>query len=208
MSFDFDFTASKLEKALPGIKNSKDWMESINKLFPYYEITTKKRVAMFLAQTGHESGNWTKLEENLNYRASTLLKVFPKYFKTQAEADRFAMQPEKIANRVYSNRMGNGDERSGDGYRYRGRGILQITGKDNYRACSKSLYGDERLLTKPELLTTNNGALGSACWYWKMRGLNVDSDRRDTVSATKKINGGTNGLEDRTIRYNHIMKIL
>lgn len=208
MSFDFDFTTAKLEKALPGIKNSKEWMQAINKLFPYYEITTKKRVAMFLAQTGHESGNWTKLEENLNYRASTLLKVFPKYFKTQAEADRFAMQPEKIANRVYSNRMGNGDERSGDGYRYRGRGILQITGKDNYRACSKALYGDERLLTKPELLTGYDGAIGSACWYWKMRGLNTDSDRRDTVSATKKINGGTNGLEDRTTRYTQIMKIL
>ena len=208
MAFDFDFTASKLEKALPGIKNSKDWMQAINKLFPYYDITTKKRVSMFLAQTGHESGNWTTLEENLNYRASTLLRVFPRYFKTQAEANKFAMQPEKIANRVYSNRMGNADEKSGDGYRFRGRGILQITGKDNYRACSKALYGDERLLTKPELLIGCDGAIGSACWYWKMRSLNIDSDKRDVVAATKKINGGTNGLEDRTIRYNQIMKLL
>lgn len=208
MSFDFDFTTSKLKSALPGIKDPDEWMKSINKLLPVYGITSKKRVAMFLAQTGHESNNWNTLEENLNYRAITLLKVFPRYFKTQAEADAYAMKPEKIANRVYANRMGNDGPASGDGYRYRGRGILQVTGKDNYRTCSKALYGDERLMQKPELLTSKDGALGSACWYWHMRNINYECDKRDIVGATKKINGGTNGLEDRKIRYDRIMKIL
>lgn len=208
MGFDFNFTVKKLTDSLPGIKKPDEWMLSINKLLPVYNITSVKRVAMFLAQTGHESGNWNVLEENLNYRSSTLLRVFPKYFKTSAEADAYAMKPEKIANKVYASRMGNGGPSSGDGYKYRGRGILQVTGKDNYRACSKALYGDERLLTKPELLSGKDGALGSACWYWNLRGLNTDSDRKDIVAATKKINGGTNGLEDRKARYDRIMRIL
>lgn len=208
MAFDFEFTTAKLASCLPGIKDPDGWMKSINKLLPVYGITSKKRVAMFLAQTGHESNNWNTLEENLNYRAATLLKVFPKYFKTQSDANAFAMKPEKIANQVYASRMGNGGPVSGDGYRYRGRGILQITGKDNYRECSKGLYGDERLLQTPDLLTGKDGALGSAAWYWHTRGLNVYSDKRDLAGATKKINGGLNGLEDRRMRYDRIMRIL
>lgn len=208
MAFDFEFTTAKLVSCLPGIKDPEGWMKSVNKLLPVYGITSKKRVAMFLAQTGHESNNWNTLEENLNYRAITLLKVFPKYFKTQSEANAYAMKPEKIANRVYASRMGNGNTVSGDGYRYRGRGILQITGKDNYRECSKGLYGDERLLQTPDLLTGKDGALGSASWYWYTRDLNVYSDKRDLAGATKKINGGLNGLEDRKMRYDRIMRIL
>lgn len=208
MSFEFDFNSTKLKAALPGIKNADKWMTSINKLLPVYSITSKKRVAMFLAQTAHESLNWTILEENLNYRARTLLDVFPKYFKTQAEADAYAMKPEKIANKVYANRMGNGPSSSGEGYKYRGRGILQITGKDNYRNCSKGLYGDERLIQTPELLVGYDGAVGSACWFWNSRNLNYDSDKRDIVGATKKINGGINGLDDRKIKYDKIFKLL
>lgn len=206
--FSFDFTVEDLKVALPGIRDPEGWMQSCVKLFPPYNIITKERVAMFLAQTGHESANWNLLEENLYYSAAALLKVFPKYYKTQAAANADAKKPERIANKVYANRMGNGDTASGDGYRYRGRGILQITGKSNYAACSQALYGDDRLLSKPELLTTHDGALGSACWYWNTRKLNSVSDKKDLLAATKLINGGTNGLEDRKTRYDRIMRLI
>lgn len=208
MSFGFDFTIEDLKAALPGIKNADKWMESCLKLLPVYKITSKQRVAMFLAQTGHESANWNLLEENLNYSAAALLRVFPKYYKTQAAANLDARKPQQIANRVYANRMGNGDAASGDGYRYRGRGILQVTGKSNYAACSRALYGDERLVSKPELLTTQDGAIGSACWYWNSRKLNEVCDKGDVLAATRIINGGTNGLEDRKTRYDRIIKII
>ena len=206
--FNFDFTVEKLKAALPGIKNPEEWMKSINKLLPVYNITTKERVAMFLAQTGHESLNWTVLEENLYYRAETLLKVFPKYFKSAAEATAFAKKPAMIANRVYANRMGNGDAASGDGYNFRGRGIIQITGKNNYTKASIGLYGDQRLLKTPDLLKTTDGAVGSAAWFWNVNNLNAPSDKKDVLAATRIINGGTNGLEDRKVRYNRILKLL
>lgn len=206
MSFAFDFTVEDLKVALPGIKDANGWMESCRKLYIYYGITTKPRVAMFLAQTGHESANWNLLEENLYYSAAALLKVFPKYYKTQSAANADAKKPSVIANKVYANRMGNGDTASGDGYRYRGRGILQITGKNNYAACSKALYGDDRLITKPEILTTHDGALGSACWFWDKNKLNALADKGDVLAVTKIINGGTNGLEDRKARYNKIIR--
>lgn len=208
MSFEFDFTVEDIRAALPGIKDADGWMKSCLKLFPAYNITTKPRVAMFLAQTGHESANWNLLEENLYYSAAGLLKVFPKYYKTQAAANADAKKPQQIANKVYANRMGNGDSASGDGYRFRGRGILQVTGKSNYAACSNALYGDDRLLTKPELLVSQDGALGSACWYWNSRKLNAASDKGDVIAATKLINGGTNGLEDRKARYDRIMRLI
>jgi putative chitinase len=208
MSFGFDFTVDDLRLALPGIREADKWMASCVKLFPVYGITSKQRVAMFLAQTGHESGNWNLLEENLNYSAAALLRVFPKYYKTQAAANADARKPQQIANRVYASRMGNGDTASGDGYKYRGRGILQVTGKSNYAACSKALYGDDRLIPTPELLTTQDGAIGSACWYWNSRKLNAVSDRGDVVAATRLINGGTNGLDDRRSRYDRIIRLI
>lgn len=208
MAFDFNFTASKLAEALPNIKDPISWMESVNKLLPVYNITTKLRVAMFLAQTGHESGNWNILEENLFYSAEGLLKVFPKYYPTRTLAEAHAKKPTLIANHVYCNRMGNGPEASSEGYKYRGRGILQVTGKNNYTSCSTALYGDTRLIDKPELLSSKDGAIGSACWFWNRNLLNADSDKGDIVSVTKKVNGGTNGLDDRKARYAAIMKIL
>lgn len=208
MSFGFDFTVEDLRLALPGIRDADKWMASCIKLLPIYNITSKNRVAMFLAQTGHESGNWNLLEENLNYSAAALLRVFPKYYKTAAAANADARKPQQIANRVYANRMGNGDGASGDGFKYRGRGILQVTGKSNYAACSQALYGDNRLISTPELLTTQDGAIGSACWYWNSRKLNAVSDRGDVVGATRIINGGTNGLDDRRSRYDRIIRLI
>ncbi len=206
--FDFDFTVEKLKAALPGIKDPEEWMKSINKVLPAYGITTKDRVAMFLAQTGHESNNWNVLEENLYYSADGLLKVFPKYYKSRADAESNAKKPALIANRVYANRMGNGDAASGDGYSFRGRGIIQITGKNNYAKASTALYGDNRLLKTPDLLKAKDGAVGSAAWYWNVNNLNAASDKKDVVAATKIINGGTNGLEDRKAKYSKILKLL
>ena len=160
---------------------------------------------MFLAQVAHESGNFSAVSENLNYRAETLSKVFPKYFRDRDPND-YAKQPEKIANLVYGSRMGNGDEDSGDGYRYRGRGLIQLTGKNNYDACGDKL--DVDLTENPDYLTTPEGAVRSAAWFWGTHHLNEVADAGDILKCTKKINGGTIGLEDRTKHYEHALSIL
>lgn len=171
-----------------------------------FGIDTPKRQAMFLAQCAHESSSFGRIEENLMYRAETLLKVFPKYFKTLVEAQKFERKPEKIANRVYGGRMGNGPEASGDGYRYRGRGLIQLTGKDNYTACGKALNID--LVSKPDYLLTAEGAARSAAWFWSRNGLNKFADEGDITGCTKRINGGTIGLEERKHLYERALKML
>ena len=201
MSFDFKFDVTDLKKCLPEITHPDDWLKALVDVLPKHGITTKKRVAMFLAQTGEESCDYTEIEENLNYRASTLLEIFPRYFR-RLNVNDYAHHPIKIANLVYSGRMGNGNEASGDGWKFRGRGIIQITGHDNYANCSKALFGDNRLLTTPELLLEKENAVGSACWFWEQRGLNVLSDQGNVREVTHRINGGYNGLADREERYN------
>jgi putative chitinase len=183
------------------------WTDALNKILPDYEIDTPERVAAFVAQSAHESGNFTALHENLNYRAETLRKVFPKYF-TDASAAQIASQPNKaelIANRVYANRMGNGDESSGDGYRYCGRGLIQLTGKSNYQAFAESIETPVEQI--PEFLATFEGAIQSACWFWESNNLNQYADSGDVVTMTKRINGGTIGLEDRQKHYNHALQV-
>lgn len=180
--------------------------DPLNSAMKEFGIDTPARQAMFLAQCAHESGNFVHVTENLFYRAETLLKVFPKYYKTLAEAQLHAKKPELIANKVYSNRMGNGDAASGDGYRYRGRGIIQLTGKDNYTACGNALNID--LHKTPDYLETAEGACRSAAWYWHHNGLNKFADAGDILGCTKRINGGTNGLADRTAHYNAAKKVL
>lgn len=173
---------------------------------PLYDIDTKERVAMFLAQCGHESCGFSVLSENLNYSSKALRAVFCKYFKTQEEADKFARQPEKIANRVYANRMGNGPESSGDGWKYRGRGILQVTGKSNYQEFAKD-FDKLEVIDNPDLLSTPEYAVLSAIWFWIKNDLNKYSDAHDVKGATKRINGGFNGLEERNAIYQKIMAI-
>jgi len=183
------------------------WTEALNKILPDYEIDTPQRVAAFVAQSAHESGNFTALHENLNYRAETLRKVFPKYF-TDASAAQIASQPNKaelIANRVYANRMGNGDEASGDGFRYCGRGLIQLTGKSNYQAFAESIETPVEQI--PEFLATFEGAVQSACWFWEANNLNQYADSGDIVTMTKRINGGTIGLEDRKKHYEHALQV-
>lgn len=162
-------------------------------LFEKYGLTTKLRIAHFMAQIEHES-NLKPVGENLNYSAQGLIQTFSKYFTT-AESLTFARKPEKIANRVYANRMGNGDEKSGDGWKYRGRGFIQITGKDNYTQLAKDTGLD--CLNNPELLLQEANAMISALWFWKKAGLNKLADNNDLKGITRKINGGYNGLEHR-----------
>jgi putative chitinase len=181
------------------------WAEALNKILPDYDITTPQRVAAFVAQSAHESGGFTALHENLNYRAVTLRKVFPKYFPTDEMAAQYAQQPERIANRVYGGRMGNGPEESGDGFRYCGRGLIQLTGKSNYQAFADSVQMPVEEV--PAFLATFEGAIQSACWFWESNNLNQYADSGDILTMTKRINGGTLGLDDRIKHYEHAKHI-
>lgn len=181
-------------------------LEDLPLLFEKYEINTLNRAAGFLAQCSHESNNFSVLEENLNYSAAALLKVFPKYFKSMDEAEQYARNPEKIANKVYANRMGNGDEASGDGFKFRGRGFIQLTGKNNYQMFAETLK-----LSLDETInycTTKAGAIESALFYWMNNNINSLCDKDDIKAMTKAINGGLNGLDDRTSKYIEYKKIL
>lgn len=166
-----------------------------------YEINTPEREAGWLAQCAHESNNFRTLVENLNYSQDGLLKTFPKYF-TPIEAAIYARKPEKIANRVYQARMGNASELSGDGWKYRGRGLIQLTGKAMYKAYSQAALVD--VMKNPDLLCTPEHAAMSAAWFWKTNGLNDLADSRDIIGMSKKVNGGTNGLEHRKQLYAQI----
>jgi putative chitinase len=185
----------------------KYYFDAINYVLPQYGISTPIRLSHFFAQILHESGNLEYKEENLNYSAQGLLTVFPKYFPNEEIANEYARNPEKIANRVYGGRMGNGDEDSGDGWKYRGRGLIQLTGHDNYKACGTAL--DLDLLGSPDLLCQDPEAIVySACWYWSSRNLNELADKDYILGITKKINGGTNGLKDREHKLDVAKRVL
>ena len=178
-------------------KNECDYYyEALNEIIQQYNINTKLRICHFLAQILHESGHFRYKSENLNYSAKALRSVFPKYFKTDEIAAEYARKPEKIGNRVYANRMGNGDEASGDGFTFRGRGLIQLTGRSNYKTCGEDL--DIDLLKLPDLITSDSKiCVKTACWFWNKNKLNELADIDDIVTITKRINGGTNGLDDR-----------
>jgi putative chitinase len=199
-------TQAQLAKMIPGNQYVAEWYEALEQLLPDYDINTPQRVAAFIAQCAHESGGFKAIKENLNYRAVTLRKVFPKYFPNDDIANAYAGKPEMIANRVYGGRMGNGDEHSGDGFRYCGRGLIQLTGHDNYQAFADSL--EMEVTDVPEYLATFEGAAQSACWFWEKNNLNQYADAGDILTMTKRINGGTIGLEDRTNHYHHALQIM
>jgi putative chitinase len=205
MSFTFEFTKQQLKEMIPKNPYVDQWYEAISEILPEYEITTPQRVAAFLAQCAHESGGFVFLKENLNYKAASLRRVFPKYFTDDATAAAYAGKQEMIANRVYANRMGNGDEASGDGWRYCGRGLIQLTGKNNYTFFAASL--DIPVEEASEYLQTFEGAVQSACFFWEQNKLNQWADKGDILTLTKRINGGTIGLEDRIKHYEHALHI-
>ena len=195
-------TSEILRKIYPLSKNIERYAGALDKAMLECGIDTAARARAFLAQVGHESSQLNRVEENLNYSAQALRKVFPKYFPTQQEAVMYAYHPERIANRVYADRMGNGSEESGDGWTFRGRGLIQITGRDNYASMS-SLMGKD-LTIWPDALLLPLDACRSAALWWKANGLNALADklsgsgeRKTFETITKRVNGGLNGIDDR-----------
>ncbi len=204
-----ELTLQQLKQLLPKNPYIQHWHHALEQLLPEYEINTPQRVAAFVAQCAHESGGFMVLKENLNYKAATLRKIFPKYFPTDAMAAEYAAKPNKqeaIANLVYANRMGNGGPETGDGYRYCGRGLIQLTGKSNYSWFAASL--DIPVEEAAEYLQTFEGAAQSACWFWETNNLNRFADVGDIKGLTKAINGGYIGLEDRIKHYEHALHVL
>jgi putative chitinase len=202
-------TLGQLKQMLPKNPYVADWHEALSQLLPDYDINTPQRIAAFVAQCAHESGNFMVLKENLNYKPATLRKIFPKYFPDDAIANDYATRLNKqaaIANRAYGNRMGNGDESSGDGWRFCGRGLIQLTGRNNYQAFADSL--EMNINDVPEYLGTFEGAAQSACWFWETNNLNRFADKNDIKGLTKAINGGYIGLEDRIKHYNHALHVM
>jgi putative chitinase len=202
-------TKEQLTQLIPGNPYLDQWCEALNEILPEYGIDTPQRVAAFIAQCAHESGGFRALKENLNYRPETLRKLFSKYFPTDDLARAYASMPNKqeaIANRIYASRMGNGDEQSGDGFRFCGRGLIQLTGRDNYTFFAGSL--DIPVEEAAEYLQTFEGAVQSACWFWETNNLNQWADKDDILTLTKRINGGTIGLEDRKKHYEHAKHVL
>lgn len=206
MSFEFEFTQDKLAQIIPQAKYGVQvWYDEMAELLPLFEITTAERVAAFIAQTAHESGGYTALVENLNYSAEALNRVWPRRFPTIEFAKQFARNPIKIANTVYSNRMGNGAPETGDGFLYRGRGLIQLTGKTNYSLFAE--YAEIPVQDAPGYIETPRGAIHSACWFWHTNNLNGYADAGEFTAMTRIINGGTNGLQDRIQHYNHALEL-
>lgn len=203
---NFILTQEQLAELLPGNPYLDYWYSAMERCLPDYDINTPKRIAAFVAQCAHESGGFRALKENLNYKAASLRRTFPKYFPTDELANRYEKKQEMIANRVYASRMGNGDEASGDGWRYCGRGLIQLTGKNNYQSFADSI--ETPVEDVPAYLTTFEGAVQSACWFWETNNLNKWADANDIVTLTKRINGGTIGLADRQKHYEHALHVL
>jgi len=204
--FKFDFEEWMAEELIHR-DDWKDWYEAMLEILPLWEVNTIERVAMFIAQCGHESAGFRVLSENLNYSAKALNTIFPKYFRRAGrDANAYHRQPEKIANVIYANRMDNGDSDSGDGWRFRGGGILQLTGRYNYTQFGKAVEMSPEEAV--DYVRTKKGALDSACWFWDTNNINKWCDAMDVVGATKRINGGTIGLDDRKKHYLHAIDVL
>ena len=194
-----ELTKEQLKQLLPKNPYIDQWHNALSQLLPDYEINTPQRIAAFIAQCAHESGGFIFLSENLNYKAESLMKIFGKYFKDIGTAKAYEKNPQKIANKIYADRMGNGNEASGEGFKFRGRGALQLTGKSNYENFTKFLNKPE-IMTNPDLVATEY-AFESAIYFFEKNGLWAICDKGiddATITAvTKKINGGVNGLAER-----------
>ncbi len=203
---DFILSKEQLAQLIHGNPYVAYWHHAMERCLPDYDINTPPRIAMFLAQCIHESGGFKFLKENLNYRAASLTKVWPRYFPTMEIAQQYANKQEMIANRAYANRMGNGPESSGDGWAFCGRGLIQLTGRNNYQAFADSI--ETPIEEIPAYLQTFEGAVQSACWFWETNKLNTWADQGDVLTVTKRINGGTIGLADRQKHYQHALHVM
>ena len=200
----YNIDIKKFKTLFPNCKNAEEICNLMDNLLSQEGIDTKERVNSFLAQCGHESGGFTRFVENLNYSAKGLRATFPRYFPDDITAVAYERKPEKIANKVYANRMNNGNESSGDGWKFRGRGPIQLTGKANYEMFSKDTSID--LIQNPDLVLTDNTVLlKTAIWFWNKNKLNEFADKKDIKSMTKRINGGFIGLEERQHNFDFLM---
>ena len=203
-------TVEHFQKIFPHCKITSGLIEAFTTLLPQYQIDNQNRIAGFISQCGVESAGWTCLEENLNYSAEGLIRTFGSHFNHDLSiAEQYAHKPEAIANRIYANRMGNGDEASGDGYKYRGRGPIQLTGKSEYEQFAKAMYADDAatILDNPDYLHTDiNTALMSAIWFWHSRNLNKYADVQDIKMLTEHVNGGFLGLAQREEYFKEIVE--
>jgi putative chitinase len=209
--FKFDFTPEMLQACIPTNKEVDEWYDAMVEILPLWDINTAERVAGWVAQCGHESGDFRLLQENLNYSKEALERVFPRYFGPgKRDAAEYARNPEKIANYVYMDefrsRAGQmGNTQPGDGWRFRGRGLKQLTGRNNYEAFAKDM--EMTAEEAAEYLETKKGAIDSACWFWDNANCNDFADRGDIVGMSKRINGGTIGLEDRQMRWERALRV-
>jgi putative chitinase len=206
MSFQFNFTQDQLQQFLPNNQHVPHWYEALAKILPDYDITTPQRVASFLGETYVESAAYTAIQENLNYRPETLMKTWPSHFPTQDIANQYGHHPEQIANRAYAGRMGNGPEESGDGWKFCGRGLIQLTGRANYTAFAQSL--SMNVDDVPDFLQTFEGCVQSACWFWESNNLNQYADQGAIDHESRIVNGGTLGLQERRAAYERALQIL
>jgi len=193
-------TVEQLQK----LKIDQKWLEPLNQTLQKYQINTPDRIASFVGQCQHESGNFQLLQENLNYSADALMRIWGSRFPTKEEADKYHRNPEKIANKVYGGRMGNTED--GDGWKYRGRGIKQLTGKENYRNCGNALGVD--FVTDPDLLIEPKYACLSAGWFYNKHNLIELADKKDYETMTKRINGGLIGIDDRKAKIAQVLEVL
>ena len=203
---EFILNKAQLAQLIPGNPYLDYWYHALEQALPDYDINTPQRVAAFVAQCAHESGGFKFLQENLNYKAESLCRVWPKYFPNIDVARQYEKKPEKIANRAYGGRMGTGPEETGDGWKFCGRGLIQLTGRSNYQAFADSI--ETPIEDVPHYLATFEGAVQSACWFWESNNLNQYADNGDILTMTKRINGGTLGLEDRQNHYAHAIQVL
>ena len=206
---EFKISEEQLHLIVPHARELPEWTVALNAALRQFGLDTPARAAMFLAQIAHESGELRHVEENLNYSADALRRVWPSRFQTAELAQQYARKPEHIANKVYANRMGNGDEASGDGWKYRGRGLLQITGKNNYKACGDAL--GLNLVDYPEkLLMLKTYCAQSAAWFFVEAApyCVIAADKHDLAACTRRINGGLNGLADRKKYYDRACVVL
>lgn len=214
-----EITQQQLAQILPGNKNIVDWCDSLNKILPNYSINTVDRAGDFIGQCAHESANFTQLNENLNYSAQGLANTWPNRFAVKGPdgnptkpyaptslATSIQRNPEMIANNVYANRMGNGAPDTGDGWQYHGRGLIQLTGCDNYTAFGSTV--DMTPAQVVDYVQTFDGAVQTACWFWSTNNLNQYADTNDIQTMTRRINGGLNGLDDRIAKCNLARQIL
>lgn len=208
-----ELTSDQLAAIMPACPDAEAWTPALNSAMQRFEVATAERMAAFLAQLAHESGQMKRLVENLNYSAQRLMQVWPARFPTLDKALQYERNPQKLANYVYAKRLGNGDEASGDGWNFRGRGLVQLTGRGNYRAAALGI--GMPLEEQPELLEQPAAAALSAAWFWKSHGLNEladdqndDDDTEDFKTITKRINGGTLGMKERVAFWEKAKKVL